>query len=431
MAKLSFVATGDVFITRRLGEKAYDGFDKLAEIIRGYDVRFTNLEMTFHRAEAYPAAASGGTWAMTEPEALDDILRYGFNIFNTANNHTGDYGAGGTMATIRHLQEREMVFSGSGANLAEASRPCYLDINGTRVALISVSASFAPEMAAGSPNPDLPDRAGLNPLRFATVYHASPEDCKQLEEIAMKLGVHSSQNYSVKTGYSVAPKEGTFRFGAMTIKPDTRTFVETTPNKRDMDRILNEIKEAKLEAEVVMVSLHAHTGRDLLQNVPAEFIETFARACIDTGADAFLGHGPHELRGVEIYREKPIFYSLGNFIFQTETVSTQPVDAYLTVGMPADTKVGAYMDNRSKNGTVGYGTLPQIWKAVMAGFTMEDGKLTGVTLHPIDLGMGTPRYLIGWPRLEEGNETLSYLADLSKPYGTEIRIEDGTGYIDL
>ena len=40
----------------------------------------------------------------------------------------------------------------------------------------------------------------------------------------------------------------------------------------------------------------------------------WARAVIDAGADAVVGHGPHVLRGMEFYRGRPIVYSLGNFL---------------------------------------------------------------------------------------------------------------------
>ncbi len=82
-------------------------------------MKFSNLEMTFHDQEGYPAAESGGTWAMMDPGALDDIQRFGFNLYNTANNHSGDYGQEGAMATIRHLNERDMVFSGTGKKIWE------------------------------------------------------------------------------------------------------------------------------------------------------------------------------------------------------------------------------------------------------------------------------------------------------------------------
>ena len=122
--KLDLIATGDLFLTRRLPKGGYEGFAELRDVIMQHDVRFNNLEMTFHDKEGYPAAVSGGTWAMMESKALDDVLEFGFNLFTTANNHTGDYGEGGILATIKHLKEHDMVFSGSGRNLAEASKPC-------------------------------------------------------------------------------------------------------------------------------------------------------------------------------------------------------------------------------------------------------------------------------------------------------------------
>ena len=431
MSKTSIIATGDVFITRRLSEQGYEGFEELRDVIERYDAKFTNLEMTFHDSEGFPAAESGGTWAMTEPAALDDILRFGFNFFNTANNHSGDYGTGGVLATIDHLKERDMIFSGTGANLAEASRPCYLETRHTRVALISCCSSFHKAEAAGGQSAELWGRPGLNPLGVVTKFHVEKKYFDTLKEMAPLLDINASALNSIKNGYRNPIPEGTFPFGAESFVLDERTFKETLPNKKDMARIEAEIKEARKQADIVLVSFHGHQSRGVPQNIPAQFLETFSRNCIDAGADAILGHGPHELRGIEIYKEKPIFYSLGNFIFQTETISLQPYDANYNRGLPLDTKVAAYMDNRSKNGTVGYVAMPEIWKAVMAGFEMEDGKVTGVTLYPICLGMGTARSRMGWPRLDvkEGEETLRYLAGLSEAYGTKIEIRDGLGYI--
>ncbi|MCI8439160.1 MAG: hypothetical protein HFF73_06555 [Oscillospiraceae bacterium] len=121
MFSLGITAIGDAFTTRRIPADGYPGLEELREVIGRHDVKFSNLEMTYHHLEGTPAAVSGGTWAMAEPRCLDDMKRYGFNLFTTANNHTGDYGEGGVLATIRHLRERDMVFSGTGANLAEAS----------------------------------------------------------------------------------------------------------------------------------------------------------------------------------------------------------------------------------------------------------------------------------------------------------------------
>ena len=56
---------------------------------------------------------------------------------------------------------------------------------------------------------------------------------------------------------------------------------------------------------------------------------------VDAGADMFVGHGPHVLRGVEIYKGKPILYSLGDFIFQNETLLRLPSENYETYDLGA------------------------------------------------------------------------------------------------
>lgn len=134
---------------------------------------------------------------------------------------------------------------------------------------------------------------------------------------------------------------------------DGPEYNETSPNPKDLARTVEEIKEARRQADVVLVSVHAHEMKGADSKVAAQFVETFARACIDTGASAVIGHGPHELRGIEVYNGGLIFYSLGNFIFQTETVATQPYDAFVGKNLPILTKIGAYMDHRSKSGTKG------------------------------------------------------------------------------
>src|SRR5699024_6698400 len=111
---------------------------------------------------------------------------------------------------------------------------------------------------------------------------------------------------------------------------------ETTPDERDLKRILKSISEAKRQADYVVVSIHAHEMEGEDKAEPAEFLKTFARACIDGGADSIVGHGPHILRGIEIYQGRPIFYSLGNFIFQNETVTHLPADFYDKYGLTND-----------------------------------------------------------------------------------------------
>ena len=99
--------------------------------------------------------------------------------------------------------------------------------------------------------------------------------------------------------------------------------------------------------------------------------------------------------------------------------------------MPVDTKVGDYMNVRSANGTKGYCVQWPIWNAVLPSWTMEDGKITQLKLYPIELGMELPRSQKGVPVLNGSEETLRYLQDMSKPYGTEMKIADGVATVCL
>lgn len=420
--KTTFIATGDSFITRRLPENGYEGFCALSKLIASHDVRFNNLEITVHRREGYPAAFSGGTWAMAEPEVLTDLMKFGFNLFNTANNHSCDYSHGGLLATIRNLQERNALFAGTGENLAEASAATYLETSGARVALLGVCSSFHDSDAAGSQGPVLPGRPGLNPLRYRKVFHVEKEYFDLLGRIADETRMNAEKQLSIRNGYSQPFPEDNLNFGGLHFQCADANEKHTEPLGKDVDRMIAAIREAKRQADYVLVSMHSHEFAGESITEPAEFARTFSHACIDAGADAILGHGPHELRGIEIYRGKPIFYSLGNFIFQTETVALQPADAYENAGVSSDTMVGAYMDNRSNGGVRGYGVQPSIWRSVMASFTAEDGRITEIRLYPITLNMELPRSRTGFPRLTNDNAVLHDLAALSAPFGTELII---------
>ena len=429
--KITFVATGDSFMTRRLPAEGYEGFAELQTLIGKSDVRFNNLEFTVHDREGYPAAFSGGTWAMAEPVILDDLNRFGFNLYNTANNHTGDYSHGGMLATVRNLRERNIVFAGTGDDLKTASRPAYLELPDARVALIAACSTFHDSDMAGNQGLSTVGRPGLNPLRSTKSFHVKKPYFETLKQIAAETDMNAEEDFEIATGYQQPWPDGIFNFGGLTFVLDDKNEAHTEPKKRDMDRILASVREAKRQSDCVLVSIHTHEFAGKSMENAAEFIETFAHACIDEGAAAVLGHGPHILRGIEIYKGRPIFYSLGNFIFETDTVSLQPAEAYENASMPPETEVGEYMNARSLNGTRGYAVMEDIWRSVIAEFTEEDGKLTEIKLHPITLGMGERRSRLGIPRLSREEATLRHLARLSEPYGTKITVKDGIGYIEL
>lgn len=428
--KTTFLATGDSFTTRRIPAN-YPGRQELTELIKSCDVRFNNLEMTYHNEEGYPSAFSGGTWAMADPIILDDMQDMGFNIYNTANNHSMDYCHGGLLATMAHMRERGMVYAGTGRDLADASRAAYLETDQMRVALIGVTSDFHDSDMAGEQGPVMQGRPGVNGVRVNTVYHVTKDYFDSLRDLVEKTNMNSYVNYGVKLGYVPPMRPDVLPMGPMKFTLSDSTWIEEKPHPKDLERILAEVREARLEADYVMVSIHTHAGSYADYANPPMFMEELARSCVDAGADVILGHGPHELRGIEIYKNKPIFYSLGNFIFETETVSKQPAEAYKNKGFAPDTKVGAYMDERSNHGTRGYGTLPPIWFSVIPVWEVEEGTVRQIRLYPITLGMELPRSRKGLPKLSRDPAILEHLRTLCAPYGTEIRDEDGIGVITL
>ncbi len=159
----------------------------------------------------------------------------------------------------------------------------------------------------------------------------------------------------------------------------------------------------------------------------------WARACIDAGAVVYMIHGPHQLRGVEIYKGRPIFYSLGNFIFQFETFGPQAADVYETYGMDVfRTTIGEFFVGLKGRGLEFKEDV--WWESVIAVARFEKNALKALELHPIDLGYGLPRAQKGTPRNaspELAKKIIERVARLSTPFGTAVRFANGIGIIDV
>lgn len=428
--KGSFVAAGDLFITRKLPQNGYEGMKELVDFIGQQDIRFVNLEVTVHDREGYPFGFSGGTWAMAHPSLLKDVKRYGFNIYNNANNHSMDYSHNGLMATMDYLKHEDMNYAGVGENLADAGAPVYIEGTNIRAAVIAATSTFHESWAAGNQRLDMKGRPGVNPLRFRNKFHVKQESYEMLKKLADEIDINAQQNLDVKEGFAVEAKDS-FKFGGHEFYPDTENFKETVPSDADVKRITESIKEAKKQSDYVMVSIHSHemSGED--KEKPAQFLQIFAKACIDAGASVVLGHGPHILRGIELYKGGIIFYSLGNFLFENDTTTHQPSDFYEKYHMSNTSMVGEGMDNRSKGGTIGLSVNPDVWRSVIARWEVEDGTVTELKLYPIHMGMELPRYRKGLPAFAEDDGLLDHLAELSAEFGTEIRIENHIGVVTL
>ncbi|NTU24237.1 CapA family protein [Brevibacillus sp. HB1.2] len=425
-----FTATGDSFITRNLPYRD-QAFQEVSSLLHRADVRIANLETTVHDNEGYPSAQSGGTWAMSPPSVLQVMKDYGFNMIGWANNHTLDYLYGGLEATERYLNEYGFVHAGVGKNLAEAGAPRYLECEGARVALIAATSTFHPWWAAGDQRSDSIGRPGINPMRYVMTHHITDEKLADLRAIAESTDINAFNKLLIKEGFMNDPGKEIFLFGNARFMVSDEEGTTTQPHPRDLNRIVKTIEEANRRADYVIVSIHAHEMKGEAKEIAADFLPVFAKACIDAGAHAVVGHGPHLLRGIEIYKNRPIFYSLGDFVFQTEAVTSQPADFYEHYGLDHTNNVADALEAMSANYTRGLCVHKEVWESVIPLWKMQDGELLELELHPIELGFDLPVHRMGWPKLSGDTSILEGLMTLSESYGTVIEIMDGIGRVRL
>ena len=425
----SLAAAGDVIMNRRLTQFDHEGdpgFFQMAQLIRDADAAFMNLEQSVFRLQEFdgwPAAENGGNYEVASPETLRDLVDMGFNLFNRANNHSTDYGVAGMRETNRLMDEWGLVHSGTGENLGWASRPGYLDTPKGRVALIGMASTHTPMSRAGATAPEVQGRPGLNALRLNRRNEGAPETMSALRAAARAQGANVPDD----------PDAAVRTFGT-TVFPAAADRVVVSLNDEDRERVLAEVRNATDQADYVVVNSHSHEPGNA-SVTPPEWMVEFTHQVVDAGADAFVIHGPHQLRGIEIYRGRPIFYSVGNFIFQNETIDPMPADQRLAYGLPVTELASGIYDRRFRvdengNPTTGFPTGSEWYESVLAVSDYEGDEVVEIRLYPIELGWEEPRSQRGTPRLapeELGRRIIEHLAELSRPFGTDIRFENGVG----
>src|SRR5690606_19107527 len=127
----------------------------------------------------------------------------------------------------------------------------------------------------------------------------------------------------------------------------------------------------------------------------------------------------------------PVFHSLGNFIFQKESLTHLSSDRYEFYHLDAESTVADTHDTKTNSGTREYVTTPANWQTVVPVGTMEQGQLKELRLYPVELGYGLPRPQAGTPELSGNADILHRLQRLSAPYGTRVEVEGPVGRVIL
>ena len=362
---LTITLTGQAMIRGDTRVDAPGAVPHVKSLIRG-DVAFTNFEAAVYDP-AKGQTTKDGRFA-SPPAAMEALKSFGFHLLSLANNHAFDLKTAGILNTLETAERLDIGHAGTGRDLTEADSAYFLETPKGTIGLVVLASGLVLDGGASSTQP------GMNELRIAG----------------------------------------------------------STPNADDVERILHRVRETKRFADIVIVSHHNHhyPGVErpadfkqlLLSELPArlappQWLEPWAHALVDAGGDVIAMHGPPFTHGMEIYRDKPIFYSLGNFIFQVPPESIHLEE-------------------------------PIMWESVVAEVDFQGDELRAIRLQPIGMnkvGSGFPNphdesdvneYLLtrGLPRAVDGAQArhlLERLAQFSQPYGTELRITGSMAEVAL
>ncbi len=414
----TFAAVGDFIYLRPMLATLEARAPEMLKVMREADVTFANFETTVFDLptfKGYPGAESGGTWMLGAPGIVDDAAAMGIDIVSHANNHSTDWGHEGLIETLERLDAAGLVNAGTGRSLSSARAPRYFDGPTGRVGLVGASTSFTPMSLASDPVGEVPGRPGVNPLRTEAIGVVSAADLAVLARLAR-----------TKPGAPVKLNGMVYRAG----EPVKALDIDYEVNARDQKANLLSVRQSKQNGNFAVYSLHNHQpGND--SQVPAPYAVEFAHKVIDAGADAFVAHGPHQLRGIEIYKGRPIFYSLGNFAMMNNSLDAVPYDMYDKYGVePGSATTPELLAARN---AVSFGD-PNLYESVIAVSRYTGGKVSEIKLYPIDLGVNAQGAMRGVPMMADaviGRRILERMQRLSQPFGTTITIEKGVGIIRI
>jgi poly-gamma-glutamate capsule biosynthesis protein CapA/YwtB (metallophosphatase superfamily) len=397
-------------------------------IIRNADVAFGSMEAN---VTDHDAATGQVAELIRLKDIATDVKAQGFDVVLRASKQSG---ADKMLESNRIIAEAGLVYAGSGRNLQEARSPAYHMSRKGRVGLVGMCAYpqpvHQPPYVTGSSTNDVAGEVatyqtrfrnglpGVNPLRLHQAFLVPQDELDALRKIAVANNELAkkilAETWPVSS--SRVPRLEMDTDPTSPVQLFTTTYALGDRGRQrfrmyvDDERLnLRSVREAKETADFVIAAVNSPESAwtipfDFLQSEPADFISTLAHKAIDNGADVFVGSGGHVLRGVEIYRGRPIFYGLMSY--------------------------DGPMNRRNHRDE----TNMESMESVVCEASFHDGVLVEVRIYPIDFGHGLPMSQQGAPRLATGEvaqRILTRMQRLSKPLGTDIAIQDDTGIISV
>jgi hypothetical protein len=423
--EFTLVGIGDLLYSHPMANSPDREFQKVVELIQRGDVTIGNQEGVFFDLKTFTGQGYGNGMLWGEGTLAKDMKAMGVRMVSVANNHATDWGPEGMLETSRLLDEAGIVHAGGGRTLQEARKAGVLATPKGRVALISVASTFKPNAGANDAVGEVPSRPGISLLRTRKVNLVTEGQMDMIRKLSTALAspLHPAP----------APDAQEITFDDELYRVSAKPGLRYDMDLYDHAGLLKAVRDAKQVADLVVFTIHAHespTGMDDDTPEPPDFLVRLFHDAVDAGADVILGGGPHSLRGVEIYKGRPVFYGMGVFFIKGEIKALQ--ETMFRVFPDANGRPPA---PKPPERSVRPGGNPASWyDGVVAVTDFENAKAKTVHLFPLDVGNTYEPSRRGIPHLADAANARRILETLLKDsaqFGTKISIEGSVGVIRI
>jgi poly-gamma-glutamate synthesis protein (capsule biosynthesis protein) len=416
--KFSVASVGDLLLARPQTQVADPEMGKVLTLLRGADVAIANQEGMAFDLKTYTGWAYGDGQVWAYPSMARDYRAMGIELISVANNHGMDWGPVGLFESMRLLDAAGVAHAGGGRDLQEARSAGFFDTPKGRVGLVATASTFKVNAGADDAFGETPARPGISTLRTETIHEVTAEHLAAIRDLATDLASPLKP--------APAPGARQITFGGETYRQAERAGLHYEMDLYDHASLLKAVHEAKKQSDLVVFYIHAHespTGDDDDTPEPPDFLVKLFHDVVDVGADVVMGGGPHSLRGIEIYKGKPLLYGLGLFYFKPIIMALQET----ALQKYSDEGYAPAPDPRPHN--------PDIWyDSVLVMSDFDGGRLERVRLYPIDLKNTDPPGSRGLPHFAapaKARQILETLQRDSLQFGTKIVVQGSMGVINI
>ena len=417
-----YAVLGDISQVRPVTGLSVPALDSVLRIVRSADFALANQEGPAFNVQTRKFAVNEtGAMFPSDTTAPWDIRNMGVHMVTVANNHGMDYGADALLDNLRLLKAAGVAYAGAGANMREARAATLLATPRGRVAVVATAGTFKMNFVAADGRGPLAERAGISTVRTTLFQQVTAPEMKLLLQLKAMRSPGAAADTAIPKQLMVVDQ--VYKLGD---KPGLSYRI----NQFDLKDIMQAVHKAKENSDLAVFTIHAHqsaTGEDDTNPVPGDYLVELFHSVVDAGADVVAGHGNHLIRGIEIYKGKPIFYGLASFSFSGQPAGTNIGGEPRLLSAPGPT--GSPSDQSIRQ--LGGGVTLTMWESIFATTTWEGGKLKEVRIYPIDLNAAgnKPKGVPSFASPALAKKILNELKANSAPFGTNVHIEGEVGVI--